>query len=77
MVSSSFSDLAAAHAGALAPLYLVVAAAGLVLALRCLKRAVVPVGELMQALAAAVVGVLSLGVALILIVAALLTMVRG
>ena len=77
MPGPPYFDFASADAGALASVYLVAAAVGLVLALRCLKRAIVPLGELVHALAAAVVGVLSVSVALILIVAALLTAIQG
>ncbi|MFC4064823.1 hypothetical protein [Actinoplanes subglobosus] len=66
----STSDLAfGQHAGSL--LYLVIAGACLLLALHLIKRAVAPIGALVQAAAALAAGGLAVGAALVLIAAAL------
>ena len=74
MAHFSPSDLVAST---LAPVYLVVAAVSLLMAVRYLKRVMAPVGELVHVVAAAIAGVLAVSLALILVFAALLTMLRG
>jgi hypothetical protein len=56
-----------------AVLYLVIAIVCLIVALRFLKRALVPLGPLLQAIAATAVITLAIGAALVLLTAALLS----
>jgi hypothetical protein len=54
-------------------LYLLIAGVCLVVALRYLRRALIPLGPLLQAIAATAVVALAIGVALVLLAAAVLS----
>ena len=56
-----------------AVLYLVIAMLCLVIAMRFVKRALVPIGPLLQAVAAAAVVAFAVGAALVLLVASLMS----
>jgi hypothetical protein len=56
-----------------ATLYLIIAIVCLVVALRFLRRALAPIGPLLQAIAATAIIALSVGAALVLLTAALLS----
>jgi hypothetical protein len=62
--------LPADQLGTHALLYLLIAALCLVLALRAMRRALAPIGQLVQAVAAAALGALAVGAALVLLTAA-------